>query len=541
MALITDPDLLNDGTEVVIDPALKTVQLLEAGNLSEDGATLKAVYSFLKEEWRTNGELIRYDFPMTPITDEQMQIGVSSRNNGWNWEDVTTRELLRTGGWQEISLAGVVLAEYAGIVTLGNLEDPTQVYYQQQSAGASADFVLTGPVNQAVKTYEDGGFDYRSFMKVLAREQGDIYGSSDLAAIGVTTMTYQVYRFPLATTPDIKIVADDIDIDANTDNEADVEPYDGMSITYYDTPQARNIGGIAYNFGIIIDGNSATAEQIYEFVQWSLRLSVDIDAGSETVIGKTADELLQFVGDNLITRNATNPAGGGIGVYIDNFQIADINRISFRDNTGTTRQFPFTATLTLSNSPTLTNDAASIYAVFYTNDDAGDNTGRDFNTSNAIIPRTSDSFETVSRERTSNVATLEVALAHGFSVGQKVEILDVGGDGYNGEHTVLSTPTATTFTYASTEANEANTADAGGTVWKLMAGPISAQAEIQLSYDYDTNDQRGAASAGEDAPITVVAIGLSGAQSVLATGTIARSNANVVALVAPIERNYANP
>ena len=41
--------------------------------------------------------------------------------------------------------------------------------------------------------------------------------------------------------------------------------------------------------------------------------------------------------------------------------------------------------------------------------------------------------------------------------------------------------------------------------------------------------------------ITAVAIGLSKGQYVRATGSIARSKANSIALVAPLERNYANP
>jgi len=37
MAIIFDPDNLNDGTEIVIDTTAKTVKLVVAGNLSEDG------------------------------------------------------------------------------------------------------------------------------------------------------------------------------------------------------------------------------------------------------------------------------------------------------------------------------------------------------------------------------------------------------------------------------------------------------------------------------------------------------------------------
>jgi hypothetical protein len=542
MALITDPDLLNQGTEVTITPGTLTIALVEAGNLSEDGVTLKAIYSFLKEEWRNDPSLIRYDFPMTPITDEQMQIGVSSRNNGWNWANTATRQLIRTGGWQEVNGSGTVTAEYAGVISLGTLNTGTQVYYQQVDGGSTTNFVLEGVVNQAVQVYNSTGpVDRRGYLKLFAREQGDTYASSQLSDIGVTTMTYQVYRFPLATGDDIKITTADVDIDANSDGTADVAPYSGMSITFHDSPQSRTIGTTSYNFGVIINGNNGTAEQIYEFVQWSLRQTTDIDADSDSLIGRIAPELLRFVGDTLETLFVANPDGGGGGVYIDNFQTADINRLVFRDNTNTTRTFPFTANLTLNFSTTLQNDSAAIYRVFFTNDDAGDNAGNDFGTAGAIIPRSNLDYETTNRVRNSNVATLTTSTAHGLSIGDVVEIEGVGGTGYNGVYVVTAVGSSVTFSYANTGTNEGSTADTGGTVYRLMGGLVDGESSIQFGYDYDTNEQRGTGSEGEIAPITVVAIGLGNAQYVLATGNIERSNANIVTLTAPTERNYANP
>jgi hypothetical protein len=542
MALITDPDLLNQGTEVIITPGTLTVQLLEAGNLSEDGATLKAIYSFLKEEWRGDPSLIRYDFPMTPITDEQMQIGVSSRNNGWNWADATTRELIRTGGWQEVNNVGTVTAEYVGVISLGTLNTGTQVYYQQVDGGSTTDFVLEGVVNQAIQVYNSTGpVDTRSYLKLFAREQGDTYASSQLSDIGVTTMTYQVYRFPLATGDDIKITTADVDIDANSDGTADIAPYDGMSITFHSSPQSRLIGTTSYNFGVIINGNNGTAEQIYEFVQWSLRQNVDIDADSSSLIGRIAPELLRFVGDTLETLFVENPDGGGGGVFIDNFQTTDINRLVFRDNTNTTRTFPFTANLTLNFSTTLQNDVDAIYRVFFTNDEAGDDAGNDFGTAGAIIPRSNLDYETTTRERTSNIATLTTSTNHGLSTGDVVEIEGVGGTGYNGIFVVDTINSTTSFSYANTGSDEGNTADTNGIVYRLMGGLVSGNPSKQFGYDYDTNDQRGLGSEGEIAPITVVAIGLNNAQYVLAQGNIERTNANIVTLTAPTERNYANP
>jgi len=542
MALITDPDLLDQGVEVIITPGSKTIQLVIDGQLTEDGVTLKAIYSFLKEEWRLDPSLIRYDFPMTPITDEQMQIGVSSRNNGWNWADTTTRELIRTGGWQEVNVSGVVTAEYVGVISLGTLNTGTQVYYQQVDGGSTTNFVLEGVVNQAIQVYNfTGPVDTRSYLKLFAREQGDTYASSQLSDIGVTTMTYQVYRFPLATGDDIKITTPDIDIDANADGTADVAPYDGMSITFHDTPQSRTIGTTSYNFGVIINGNNGTAEQIYEFVQWSLRQTTDIDADSDSLIGRIAPELLRFVGDTLETLFVQNPDGGGGGVFIDNFQTADINRLVFRDNTNTTRTFPFTANLTLNFSTTLQTDTNAIYRVFFTNDDAGDNAGNDFATSGATIPRSNLDYITTTRERTSNVATLTTSTSHGLAAGNVVEIEGVGGTGYNGVYVVSTINSATSFSYQNTGSDEGNTADTSGIVYRLMGGLVGGNSSIQFGYDYDTNDQRGSGSEGEIAPITVVAIGLANAQYVLATGTIDRTNANIVTLTAPTERNYANP
>ena len=48
MTLITDPDSLNQGTEIIFDAPNKTIQLIVAGNLSTDGVTLQCVYSFGK-------------------------------------------------------------------------------------------------------------------------------------------------------------------------------------------------------------------------------------------------------------------------------------------------------------------------------------------------------------------------------------------------------------------------------------------------------------------------------------------------------------
>jgi hypothetical protein len=66
---------------------------------------------------------------------------------------------------------------------------------------------------------------------------------------------------------------------------------------------------------------------------------------------------------------------------------------------------------------------------------------------------------------TSNVATITLSAAHGYSVGQSVEVVGVDAT-FNGTFTITAIPSSTSFSYALTAANVASTS-AGGTaeVW----------------------------------------------------------------------------
>jgi hypothetical protein len=364
MALIIDPDLLNDGTEVDIDSTSRTITLNEAGNLSSDGVTLQALYSFLKEEWISNSALIPFPFPMVAITPEQFEFV-----NGWKPADDPTRKLIRTGGWAEISQVGSVEREYLGVITLGFIGGSNTAYYAFNSDTSKTDFTFNGPVNEAIQTFGDasnGDFDKRNeVLTVYVRTQGQTFDQITTTNIGVSTLTYKVERFPLSENSDLKISTADGTITTTA-------PYTGMSITYFSTAQSRSIGGTPRNFGIIIDGNNGTAEQIYEYVQYQVRQNSDIDSGVGNVNGLLADSLLQFVGDSLQGLFVTNPIGGGGGVYIDNFNSNDTNRISFQDNTNTTRTFPFVAAGSINFNDNLVTDGGSVYKMFFTTNPAGD-------------------------------------------------------------------------------------------------------------------------------------------------------------------------
>ncbi len=550
MALITDPDLLEDSAaddssqEVFINTSSKTIKLNTVGNLSTDGVTLKALYSFLKEEWRLDPHtknLAAFPFPMVPITDESFELV-----DGWDFVADASRYLIRTGGWTVRNSSGNVTAKWAGVIGLGSIESNDQLYYQQATGGAATNVQLTGQVNQAVQILSDpngdgnyvDGFDRRTYFKLFVREYAQTYDDANLVDIGVTSMDAIAYRFPISTGADLKITHDDTAVSTTT-------PYTAIKIRYFDQAFTTDVDtpGTGRNFGIVVDVGthsgvdgsfssggsvlttteagitgsdyvggsliihegaakgtypisgtpaagsvtitgtfpavgtdvsftlqratpiSATAEQIYERVQYDLRQNSDIDATDQTVTGKTADVLLGFVGDTLKagTANPSNPNGGGSGVIIVGFQSSDTNRLTFRDNAGTDRSYPFVAVLTLNFGANLVADASAKYWVYFSTLPGG---GNDFGEAGAVVVDD-----------------------------------NAGAD---------------------------------------MAGNVSGSSSIQRTFNYDGNVQ-GGRTAGTDAAITVIGIGLATGQYVRATGTISRSISNTVSLVAALERNYANP
>ena len=139
-------------------------------------------------------------------------------------------------------------------------------------------------------------------------------------------------------------------------------PYSGITVTYYGSNQSRTIGGVSYPFRVIINGNNATAEQIYTKIQYLLRQNTDIDSGDGSVIGKTANALLSFTGDTLYTT---------LGVYIDGYNANDINRIKFIDQNGVERAEPFTAAGSINFNAFLTDSGTGYYRMYFTTNPAG--------------------------------------------------------------------------------------------------------------------------------------------------------------------------
>jgi len=191
-----------------------------SGGSVVDGATEQAIYSFAKEEWRTDtyatvlaDDLIRHELPFEGITSEQFEIGGGTSHADWIWYNQYTRKKVRTGGWAEKNTAASTLAEWAGVITLGAADADAQVYYQQVSAqNPPVSFTFLGPVNESIQTFEDGGVDNRNYLKLFLRKKARTYVGSQISDIGVTQLQTIVNRFPLSHTVDGAITAKDATI-----------------------------------------------------------------------------------------------------------------------------------------------------------------------------------------------------------------------------------------------------------------------------------------------------------------------------------------
>ena len=290
-------DLIVD-TNLIIDETNRTFELVAGvGNLiAKDGVTVQAVYGKFVDLWAT---LAYQDspFPMNGLDalSGQYYIGTDPQGNynGWKPKNDSTRQMLRDGGWNEYAASGALTRQYAGIAGLGSVSSGSQEYYQLTPTDAPINFTFTDQANEGIQVFGDssnGNFDKRTFFKGFVREQGKKFKDSVLADTGKTTTGAFIVNLLLGNEDDLKI--------SDEDSEMSNAPYSGITVQYFTTDQSRTVGSGSFSYRIIINGNNATLEQIYTKCQYLLRQVTDIDSGSGSVVGKTADLLCSFVGEH---------------------------------------------------------------------------------------------------------------------------------------------------------------------------------------------------------------------------------------------------
>jgi hypothetical protein len=306
-----------------------------------DGVTEQALYSFGKEEWRTDDrepvlsdDLIRHPYLYEPITREQMEIGGGTSHADWAYFNEFTRKKVRTGGWADKNTAGTTLEEWTGIITLGSLDTDTQVYYQlTDESTAPTDFAFLGVVNEAIQVFEDGGADNRNYLKLFARKKGRTYDQSEIADIGVTTIETIVNRFPLAHDTDAAISATDgqilgtapfrnvTTVTSGADGSKTIDLFTFTSSTDFgvagvvvgDTLRITEGSDIGYYTISNVSTNTLTVSADFEFNGWTAtETNLDWIVYTTNIIDTRTDGVIVDVDSD--TGTLTSATGGFSGV-----------------------------------------------------------------------------------------------------------------------------------------------------------------------------------------------------------------------------------
>jgi len=283
-------------------------------------------------------------------------------------------------------------------------------------------------------------------------------------------------------------------------------------------------------------------EDIFEKVQYQLRQASDINENASlVVVGKTAGRLMVFEGNTLKcgTFTPTNPAGGGSGVIIEGFDTNNTNDLSFVDNGGTARTFPFVAAGTLNFSQNLVDDSDGEYWLFY------EYTTR---TTNSDIDTSAPSGDTY---------TLTGTLPN-MAVNDYIQISGFAQDENNGLFIVeVETTPSAEYDVRKVDGTDVGTAETNQTVnidenpfpspdaiivqnnsSANIAGAIGSTS-VAFDFDYDNNVQ-GGRTAGTNAVVRLVAAGLESAQvAVSSAQTITASTGLSFSVTAATERNYS--
>ena len=552
MAKIVDPDDLTavvNGAqtteEVEIQTATKTISLHVAGNLNDDapgktsGVTGKALYSFLKEEWKSNTTLNKFRFPIKMIYEASFQL-----INGWQFDQADadqTRDLIRDAGYQDTTNTD----EFACIISLGDMDAPStdQAYYDQvfgyDDNTTVAAFDKTGEVNENILIY-DGSNDYRDYGKFFLREEQKIYAEYNLLVEqGLTALKYEAYRLPLGgNSTDLKAVDDDTTISGGSGSVTSVD-YTELTIDYIVGAlfETAAVGSYAAD-DVVQDG----AGRWYRCTTGGTVDVTDIaDIGTmggagtavfETYPGERQIGANYYAFNRIIECASTTPAAQARTTEIHSWlqyqlrQTADINDDVNLDGFGTVYgniAAPFTFFI---------GDQMWGYpGVYFDNLNANDNNSVTYQDITVDGGGVDTSFLPVVSTARNNPFYASFDLV--FSSNLVSE-------------TNADTQFRVYFTNDDAGANAGNDFDTTGAIVVNDKDSVPIEGQIDagtktFQYDYTNNAQRGGGSAGTDAPITVVFQGLNDSEWNFAQFTIGQATGQSFACNTADELNYENP
>lgn len=544
MAKITTRAGLVVGTEITIDETGKTFTLNVAGNLiAKDGVTLQALYSKFVELWATS-TYQDSPFPMYAIDalSGQFQFGTDGATySGWKPSNDATRQMLRDGGWSEYNSSGTLARQYAGIVGLGTVSAGSQLYWQRTSTGSPTNFTFTDQCNEGIQVYGDIAadattttFDNRTYFKGFVREYNYKYKDSILADTGKTATGANLVNLLLSNEADLDITSNDAGITAS--------PYSEINVKYFATAFSKDIDliGTARNFGVVIDvgthsGVDGVSNGTTTFTTAAAGIEGATYAGGTLIVHEGAGKGTYTISGtptatNITTTVAITGSASGLSFTLQRAspvsatlqQIYTKIQYQLRQNTNING---------LASAGAVTGKTASILLNFVGSDlKVGFYAPTNANGGGSGVTimgyRTADTNSFNSYDNTAVVRNYPYAAAGTITFNAPL----VGaGSSYR---LMFTAPPGAGNDYG--EAGAITVNNASGTP---ITGTISA-GSIAFDYDYDGNVQ-GGFTGGTDRPVTLVGVRPGSGKFVAATGSLSRSKAISLSLVAEADRVYA--
>jgi hypothetical protein len=150
---------------------------------------------------------------------------------------------------------------------------------------------------------------------------------------------------------------------------------DTSAILSYETGIVRTINSVAYPFHWRLFANAGKLNQIYQFLQWKLRLTSDIDGATAVARGDITDLLMTFASPNGVT----------LDLFPDDLDAGESNNVTYTDLTGDARNNAFLVGITFVFNANLIGSAANRATVFFDDPDGTPASGDEFGTIGAVI------------------------------------------------------------------------------------------------------------------------------------------------------------
>lgn len=537
---------LNVGTELTIDETLKTFTLNVAGNLvAKDGVTLQALYSKFVELWATP-TYQDSPFPMYAIDalSGQFQFGTDGATfSGWKPATDATRQMLRDGGWSEFNSAGTLARQYAGIVGLGSVSAGSQLYWQRTSTGAPTNFTFTDQCNEGIQVFGNVAadastttFDSRTYFKGYVREYNFKYKDSILADTGKTATGANLVNLLLSNEADLDITSNDVGITASPFSEINVKYFASDFNKDIDTASAPRAFGIVVDVGTHsgTDGAGASAALaltsaaagivIATYYGGTLTIHDGAAKGVYTISGSggTTTSIPITTGLLGIASNASFTLQRATPVSATLQQIYTKIQYQLRQNTNINGLASAGAVTGKTASILLNFVGSELKAGFFAPTNAnGGGTGVTI-----MGYRTADTNSFVSYDNTATTRSYPFAAAGVISFNTP---LIGAGSSYR---LMFTAPPGAGNDYGESGAITVNNASGIPITGTISSGSLS------FDYDYDGNVQ-GGFTGGTDRPVTLVGVRPGSGKFVVATGSLTRSKAISLSLVAEADRVYA--